>query len=103
MGHARASYLMQSLIEVLKDLDYANKMVQVSMDGPNANWFLLDNLSIHQKEENANTPDLINIESYVHDSFGTALRKTAWNLKEPLKSFYKNPDTKTLMLCCPSF
>ena len=58
MGHARASDLMQSLIEVLKDLDYVNKMVQISMDGPSVNWALLYNLSIHQKEENGNAPDL---------------------------------------------
>ena len=47
MGHARASDLMQPLTEVLKDLDHFNKMVQVSMDRPNVNWALLDNLSIH--------------------------------------------------------
>ena len=49
---------MQSLIEVLKDLDCVNKMVQISMDGPSVNWALLHNLSIHQKEENGNAPDL---------------------------------------------
>ena len=54
MDHAQASDLTQSLIKGLKDLDYVNKMVQVSMDGPSANWFLLDNLAIHQKEKNAN-------------------------------------------------
>ena len=65
MGHARASDLMQSLIEVLKDLDYVNKMVQISMDGPSVNWALLDNLSIHRKEINVNAPDLVNLEAVV--------------------------------------
>ena len=37
MGRAGASDLMQSLTEALKDLDYANKMVQVFIDGPNVN------------------------------------------------------------------
>ena len=50
---------MQPLTEVLKDLDHVNKMVQVSMDRPNVSWALLDNLSIHWKEENAYAPNLI--------------------------------------------
>ena len=40
-----------AVIEILKDLDYVNKMVRISMDGANVNWALLDNLSIHQKEK----------------------------------------------------
>ena len=51
MDHAQASNLIQSLIEVLKDLGYVNKMGQFSMDGLNVNWFLLDNVVIHGKEE----------------------------------------------------
>ena len=94
MSRARASDLMQSLIEVLKDLDYVNKMVQVSMDDPNVNWALLDNLCIHRKEENANAPDLVNIKScslhIVHGSFSAASKKTDWKLEVSLQSFYKN-------------
>ena len=78
---------MQSLIEVLKDLGYLNK-IQVSMDGPSVNWALLNNLPIHRKE------DFVNIGScdlhIVHGSFGTASKKTDWNLEASLKSFYKN-------------
>ena len=85
MDHAQASDLTQSLIKGLKDLDYVNKMVQVSMDGPSVNWSLLDNLAIHQKEKNANGPDLVNTEScglrVVHGSLGTASEKTDWNLE----------------------
>ena len=91
MGHARASDLTQSLIKRPEDLDYENKMVQVSMYGPNAIWFLLDNLAIHQKEENANEPDLVNIGScglhVVHGSFRTASKKTDWSLKASLIFF----------------
>ena len=91
MGHARASDLTQSLIKRLKDLDYENKMVQVSMYGPNAIWFLLDNLKKKKKEENANEPDLVNIGScclhVVHGSFGTASKKTDWSLKASLIFF----------------
>ena len=94
VGHARASDLMESLIEVLKDLDYVNKMVQVSMEGPNVNWGLLDDLFIHRKEVNANTPSLVNTGScdlhIVHGSFGTAAKTTDWKLEASLKSFYKN-------------
>ena len=53
MGHARLSDQTQSLIKRLKDLDYANKLVQVSVDGPNVNWPLLDKSAIHRKEQNA--------------------------------------------------
>ena len=95
MGHARASDLTQSLIKRLKDLDYANKMVQVSMYGPNVIWSLLDNLAIHQKKENASEPDLVNTGScclyVVRRSFGTASKKVDWNLKASLFFFfYKN-------------
>ena len=37
MGQAQASDLIQSLIEILKYLEYFNKMVQASMDGSNGN------------------------------------------------------------------
>ena len=47
MGHAQAYVLMQPLIELLKDVDYVNKLVQVSMNRPSMNWALLDNLSVH--------------------------------------------------------
>ena len=94
VGHARASDLTEPLIEVLKDLDYVSKMVQVSMDGPNVNWALLDDLFIHRKEVNANTPSLVNTGScglhIVHGSFGTASETTDWKLEASLKSFYKN-------------
>ena len=94
MGHARASDLMQSLIEVLKDLDYVNKMVQISKYCPSVNRAPLDNLSIHRKEENTNAPDLDNSGScglhIVHGSFSTASEKTHWSLEASLKSFYKN-------------
>ena len=63
------------------------------MDRPNVNWALLDNLSIHWKEENAYAPNLVNIRScdlqISHGSFGTASNKTDWNLEASLKSFYK--------------
>ena len=35
MGHTGTYDLMQSLIELLKDLDYVKEIVKVSMDGPN--------------------------------------------------------------------
>ena len=69
-------------------------MVQDSMDGPNVNWSLLDNLSIHRKEKNANEPDLVNTGScslhIAHGSFSTTSKKTYWNLEASLKSFDKN-------------
>lgn len=39
------------LIEVLKYFRYVSKMVQVSMDEHNVNWFLLDSLVIHQNRK----------------------------------------------------
>ena len=69
-------------------------MVQDSMDGPNVNWSLLDNLSIHRKEKNANERDLVNTGScslhIAHGSFSTTSKKTYWNLEASLKSFDKN-------------
>ena len=86
VGHACASDLLTSFTEILKDLDYVDKLGHVSMDGPNVNWSFLNNLVAHRKEENANAPDLINIGScglhVTHGSFGTGLKKTDWNLAE---------------------
>ena len=94
MGHARVSDLIQSLIQVLKDLDCVNKMAQVSMDVPNVKQALLDNLSIHRKEVDANATDLVNMGScglHIFDgSFSAASKKTDQNLEGLLKSFYKN-------------
>ena len=101
MGHARASDLTQSLIKRLKDLDYANKMVQVSMYGPNVIWSLLDNLAIHQKKENASEPDLVNTGScclhVVRRSFGTASKKVDWNLKASLFFFFFTKTLRTVL------
>ena len=48
------------------------------MDGPNMNWALLNILSIHRKEENANAPDSVTTGScglhIGHGSFSTALK-----------------------------
>ena len=92
MRHAQAYVLMQPLIEFLKDVDYVNKLVQVSMNRPSMNWALLDNLSVHWKEENAYPPNFIGSCGLhiLHGSFGTASKKTDSNLEASLKSFYKN-------------
>ena len=38
MGHATANDLLENFSDVIYNVDGANRMIQVSMNGPSTNW-----------------------------------------------------------------
>ena len=71
-------------------LDMA-KFLQLSMDGPNTNWNVLNLVSNHLVE--SGYKNLIGIGSCslhtVHGAFQTGATKTGWELNKVLKAMYK--------------
>ena len=71
-------------------LDMA-KFLQLSMDGPNTNWNVLNLVSNHLVENGYK--NLIGIGSCslhtVHGAFQTGATKTGWELNKVLKAMYK--------------
>ena len=84
-----AQDLFKEFQEALKDLRESS-MLQVSMDGPNVNWALYDELRKHCKREEL--PSVINIGScglhIVHGALKTCVTATERNLKGILKSIH---------------
>lgn len=72
MGYGDAEIALEKLKEILKDLDYSNKLMQLLIDGPNVNWKRLDLLADDQKD-NSSAPKLLFLGSYaIHMLHGTS-------------------------------
>ena len=56
LGHSRSRGLLHNFLLVLKSLN-KTKLIQVSMDGPNANWAFYSELDNYRDENNINTTD----------------------------------------------
>ena len=74
-------------------LDYVNKLVQVSMDGPNVNWKLHELLEeTRDGESNCSAPTLLQLGScglhVLHGAYGTGQKATDWELGKLLKHCY---------------
>ena len=78
------------LVASITGLDMA-KFLQLSMDGPNTNWNVLNLVSNHLVE--SGYKNLIGIGSCslhtVHGAFQTGATKTGWELNKVLKAMYK--------------
>ena len=61
-GHATAQDLLENLKSSLDKLDPAG-LIQISMDGPNTNWKLLDQLIKDRTISDPEIPQLINVGS----------------------------------------
>ena len=81
--------LKSELIESMSNLDMA-KFLQLSMDGLNTNWNVLDLVNGHLVENGHK--NLVEIGScslhVVHGAFQTSALKTGWELKKVLKAMY---------------
>lgn len=90
LGHTRAEDLKRKFEEATKDLDM-RKLAQVSMDGPNVNWKLLDALAEDRKSQDQ-YPDFLNVGScslhVVHGAFRSGMMKTKWGIDSVLKAIY---------------
>ena len=84
-----AENLKSELIESMSNLDMA-KFLQLSMDGPNTNWNVLDLVNGHLVENGHK--NLVEIGScslhVVHGAFQTGALKTGWELNKVLKAMY---------------
>ena len=88
LGHATAKDLRRAFEECTEKLDLIN-LIQVSMDGPNINWKMLD-LIVEDRNSNETYPNLLDVGScslhVVHGAFRTGMKQTDWGINLLLKS-----------------
>ena len=92
LGHTTAKDLKRAFEECIEKLDLKN-LIQVSMDGPNINWKMLD-LIVEDRNSNETYPNLLDVGScslhVVHGAFRTGMKQTGWGIDLLLKSFYSH-------------
>ena len=92
LGHTTAKDLKRALEECTEKLDLTN-LIQVSMDGPNINWKMLD-LIVEDRNSNETYPNLLDVGScslhVVHGAFITGMKQTGWGIDLLLKSLYSH-------------
>ena len=60
MGTATAAETLDSFKEVYCDLDYVHNMIQISLDGLNVNWKMVEIANEHHKEQDPDAPSARN-------------------------------------------
>ena len=92
LGHTTAKDLKRAFEECTEKLDLEN-LIQVSMDGPNVNWKMLD-LIVEDRNSNETYPNLLDVGScslhVVHGAFRTGMKQTGWGIDLLLKSLYSH-------------
>ena len=92
MGTATSEETLKSFREVHGKLDFLHNMLQISMDGPNVNWKMIDLIKEEKREFDSEKPALLNIGScgfhVLHGAYKTALSTTDWKLDKFLKACY---------------
>ena len=67
-------------------------MLQISMDGPNVNWRLLEELTKNRNEKDDDLPMLLNLGScslhVIHGAFRYGALQTEWNLDGILRALW---------------
>ena len=90
MGHATTADMLTHFRNRMALLN-PSSLVQISMDGPNANWKFYHNLFQECKGEEL--PDLLNIGScslhVVHGSAEKGAKECGWNLGNTLRSLWQ--------------
>ena len=85
-----AKNLFDCLTSSLKNL-LLERLLQLSMDGPNTNWSVLKLLREDRCEKNY--PNIIDIGScslhVVHGAFKSGIEATNWDLKKIMKAMWK--------------
>ena len=78
LGHTTAKDLKRAFEECTEKLDLEN-LIQVSIDGPNVNWKMLD-LIVEDRNSNDTYPNLLDVGScslhVVHGAFRTGMKQT---------------------------
>ena len=92
LGHTTAKDLKRAFGECTEKLDLKN-LIQLSMDGPNVNWKMLD-LILEDRNSNETYPNLLDVGScslhVVHGAFRTGMKQTGWGIDLLLKSLYSH-------------
>ena len=92
IGHRDAETCLKSLIDILGNLDYANNLIQMGVDGPNVNWNLFDMMKQDRLEKNSKVQPMLELGScglhVVHGVFGTTESATDWNLAKFLRNCF---------------
>ncbi|KAL5457619.1 hypothetical protein EMCRGX_G034900 [Ephydatia muelleri] len=90
MGHARAVDIEEDLKKGIESLQKAN-LLQLSMDGPNVNWKVFEDLQSEIQLENGK--NLLNVGScglhVIHGAFRSAMSETGWDIETLLTSAYR--------------
>ena len=85
-----AKNLFDCLMSSLKNL-LLERLLQLSMDGPNTNWSVLKLLQEDRCEKDY--PNIIDIGScslhVVHGAFKSGIEATNWDLKKTMKAMWK--------------
>ena len=88
LGHTTAKDLKRAFEECTEKLDLKN-LIQLSMDGPDVNWKMLD-LIVEDRNSNETYPNLLDVGScslhVVHGAFRTGMKQTGWGIDLLLKS-----------------
>ena len=89
MRHARAVDIEEDLKKAIQSLQKAN-LLQLSMDGPNVNWKVFEDLQSEIQLENGK--NLLNVGScglhVIHGAFRSAMSETGWDIETLLTSAY---------------
>ena len=89
LGHTTAKDL-KKFEEATEQLDM-KKLLQISMDGPNVNWKLLDTIA-EDRSSNEQYPILLNVGScslhVVHGAFRNDIKQTNWEIDLLLRSLH---------------
>ena len=80
MGAATSEETLESFKEVHGKLDFLHNMLQISMDGPNVNWKMIDLIKKEKREFDSEKTALLNIGScglhVLHGAYKAALSTT---------------------------
>ena len=90
LGHTTAKDLKKKFKETTEQLDL-KKLIQISMDGPNVNWKLLDSIA-EDRSSNEQYPIMLNVGTcslhVVHGAFRNGMKQTNWGIDLLLKSLH---------------
>ena len=90
LGHTTAADLKEGFENATGKLQQ-QKLVQISMDGPNVNWKMYDNIT-EERRRSEEYPGLIDVGCCslhtVHGAFRTGVKKTNWNLEVLLRALH---------------
>ncbi|KAJ8031243.1 hypothetical protein HOLleu_27914 [Holothuria leucospilota] len=90
LGHATADNLHERMLPIIQEFGISN-LAQISMDGPNVNWKVFDQLCKDVKKQQIGKK-LLNLGScgmhVMHNAFRCGCQACGWNLEESLQSMH---------------